>query len=481
MTSLSDAIASTRMRLAAHGQEHVLRFIGELDGTRARALLAQCDALPLDLLAREMTAILGTAQSGMAEPSHTRIEAVDVIPAHPEGWVEYATAGEALLRAGKVACFTVAGGQGTRLGWDAPKGTFPASPITQRSLFQIFAEGIRGLRERFGAPLDWIVMTSPQNDVPTREFFQSHGSWGLAPGTVRFIVQGTMPALDRRGKILLSDRSELATNPDGHGGSIRALAESGELARLRGRGVEHLSYFQVDNPLVHPAEPLFLGLHATHPSSGGQMSSRSVSRRSAAEKVGVFCQRAGRVGIIEYSDMPPELAAAVLDDGRLLHGAGNIAVHALSLAFIEQLTQDGLALPFHVAHKKVPCLDSGGVLQAPSEPNGIKLETFIFDALPLADRPIVVDSRRDEWYAPIKNADGGDSPATSKAAQVARAARWLEACGVRAPRNGDGDVDAVIEVDPAVALSENDLRTALATGQARAPKQVNPGDRFVVA
>ncbi|MDA0802347.1 MAG: UTP--glucose-1-phosphate uridylyltransferase [Planctomycetota bacterium] len=478
MTSLKDAIAATRERLAAHGQEHLLRFVGELDESRARAVLAQCDGLPLDLLAREMPTILGTAQ---ADSTHARIEPVDVIPAHPEGWIEFAAAGEALLRAGKVACFTVAGGQGTRLGWDAPKGTFPASPVTERSLFQIFAEGILGLRKRYGAALDWIVMTSPQNDAPTREFFGAHGSWGLAPGTVRFIVQGTMPALDRRGKILLSDRGELATNPDGHGGSIRALAESGELARLRKQGVEHLSYFQVDNPLVHPAEPLFLGLHATHPSSGGQMSSRSVARRSASEKVGVFCQRAGRVGIIEYSDMPPELAAAVLDDGRLLHSAGNIAVHALSIGFIERLTHGGFALPFHVARKRVPCLDADGVLQVPAEPNGLKLETFIFDALPLADRPIVVDSCRDDWYAPIKNADGGDSPTTSKAAQVARAARWLGACGVSVPRDQDGAVDAVIEIDPALALSVDDLRAAFASGRADAPQSLGQGSRTLLS
>ncbi len=477
MSSLSNAIAASRNRLAAHGQEHVLRFVEELDEPRARALLAQCDALPLEVLAREMPTILGTTGG---EPAHASIEPMDVLPAHAEAWGQYAAAGEALLRAGKVACFTVAGGQGTRLGWDAPKGTFPASPVTQRSLFQIFAEAIRGLRARCDAPLDWIVMTSPQNDSQTREFFQAHEQWGLAPGTVRFIVQGTMPALDRQGKILLADRGELAVNPDGHGGSIRALAVNGELRRLRAQGVEHLSYFQVDNPMVHPAEPLFLGLHATHPSSGGEMSSRSIPRRSASEKVGVFCRREGRVGIMEYSDIPPELSAAVLDDGRLLHSAGNIAVHALSLEFMERLTQGGLALPFHVAHKKVPCLDREGVLQAPGAPNGIKLETFIFDALPLADRPIVVDSRRDDSYAPIKNADGGDSPATSKAAQVDRAARWLGLCGVIVPRSEGGAVDAVIEIDPAVALTAEDLRAALSTGQVGPLAPLQAGSQLVV-
>lgn len=480
-------IESLRARLADAGQGHLLRFLGTLTGSDSASLIRQCTALPLDLVAREAAALRQGAHAASlggagadASAGGAKLEPAEVISQHAPDWPAFQRAGEQLLRDGAVACFTVAGGQGTRLGWDAPKGTFPSTPIRQASLFQVFAEAIRGLRHRFSAPLDWIVMTSPQNDEATRAFFQAHNFFHLGAETVRFVVQGTMPALGLDGRILLASEGEVATSPDGHGGSIRALAESGELRRLRAAGVKHLSYFQVDNPLAHPADPLFLGIHATHPSSGGHMSSRSVRRAGPGEKVGVFCRRGDRTEVVEYSDLPASLAHATLDDGNLLHSAGNIAVHALSLDFIDSLTRGGLALPFHHALKKVPCLDEEGRLHEPTAPNAVKLETFIFDALPLASRPVVVDTSRSECFAPIKNATGADSATSSRAAQVARAAAWLESAGVAIPRDAEGEPECLLEIAGDVALTAEELRDAACIGRVRLPRAVERGGRLLV-
>ena len=473
MDTLQHDIHVARQRLERCGQQHILAFVDTLDPSRQRSLLNEIAVLPL----HELEPLLGSIRSGDGTATAATDSIAPLVPiaAHPTNEAQFKTSGQSLLSQGKVACFTVAGGQGTRLGWDAPKGTFPASPVTQKSLFQLFAEGILGLRRRFNARIDWIVMTSPQNDGATRDFFEAHQWWGLGASTVRTVVQGTMPAIGRDGRILLAGRGEIATNPDGHGGSIRALQMSGELSRLLKEGVEQLSYFQVDNPLVHPADPTFLGVHTSHPQSGGEMSSRSVERANAGEKVGVFCRRAGRVEVVEYSDMPPALSAAVDASGRLLHGAGNIAVHLISTRFIERLAKGEVAaLPFHLAHKKVPCIDDHGNELVIDAPNGIKLETFIFDAVPLAHHPVVQDSLRGESFAPIKNADGQDSPATSMTAQTARAVSWLESAGVELPRRADGTVDARVEISPSTALCAEDLANAAL------PKAISRGATIVL-
>src|SRR5690606_20190661 len=185
--------------------------------------------------------------------------------------------------AGKVAAFTVAGGQGTRLGYDGPKGCFPGGAVSQKPLFQMFAEGIaaagRVARQLGGPAIPWAIMTSPLNDEPTQAFFREHDFFGLSPDDVMFFQQGTLPSLDiETGRLLLAEKGQIATNPDGHGGSIDALHKSGVLTRLQERGVEHISYFHVDNPLVRVIDPVFLGLHTTADDSSGLMSSKMLPK-----------------------------------------------------------------------------------------------------------------------------------------------------------------------------------------------------------
>ncbi len=463
-----DLVERVRHRLASVDQSHVLNFYPRLTPDQQRALLAQADSMDLEALPGLVREYV-LKKPGFAMPS--RLEPVKYYPHDPRSRVRAwdceaaRNAGEGLIRSGKVAAFVVAGGQGSRLGFEGPKGCFPAGAVTRKSLFQIFAEGILGVQDRAGGGvvLPWYIMTSPLNHEATASFFESHKFFGLRRDQVMFFQQGVMPSLDiRTGKVLMASAHEVATNPDGHGGSIRALHVSGALADMAQRGVEHLSYFQVDNPLVRVIDPVFLGLHSSAPDSSGEMSSKMVAKAEPDEKVGVFCLSDGRTEVMEYSDMPKDLQGARNADGRLTYNAGNIAVHALSRAFVERLaTDERFSLPCHRAEKKIPCVDPvTGAAIAPTENNGVKLEKFIFDALGLCRQSLVYETDRVEEFAPIKNATGVDSVESSRTLQTLRAARWLEAAGVQVPRRADGSPDCVLEISPRTAQTPEDLRDA---------------------
>ena len=464
----TDAERTLADTLESHGQGHVLRYADSLSPADHKAFHAQLASIDLPLVSRLV--------KGGAEAK------VDYAAARPAPYVALGSPvgaarahGEALLRAGKVAVFTVAGGQGTRLGWKGPKGTFPATVVTGKPLFRVFAEQIAAAEKRYGRSLPWYIMTSPLNSADTRAFFRDNNWFGRNPADTFLFEQGTMPSITFDGKLILETPASLALNPDGHGGAIRALHASGALEDMQARGVEHMSYFQVDNPMVRIADPVFLGLHASGDGSSGEMSSKMVAKRDAAEKVGVFCEVDGKTVVIEYSDMPAELTNSLDAQGKLRFNAGSIAIHAISVAFMQRLTQGDFALPFHRAKKKVPYwCDAQKKTVEPTEPNAIKFEAFIFDALSLAKKSLVMETSRTEEVAPLKNASGEDSPAWSHQIQSNRNGDWLEKFGVKIPRKPNGDVDARIEIAAETALEADDL------ADLSLPREIKPGEEVLL-
>ncbi len=463
---MQERFESIRQSLDAVGQSHVLRHWGSLQAKQRAALLAQLQELDLALLVRltSETDEAAPVDFAMTEPALFRAIGDPSLPS-------FRAAGEEMLRAGRVAAFTVAGGQGTRLGWRGPKGSYPATVVTGKPLFRVFAEQIAAAEKRYGRVVPWYIMTSPINDEETRAFFQDNNWFGRSPRDTLLFPQGTMPSITLDGKLILESPCSLALNPDGHGGSLRALAASGAVEDMKARGIEQISYFQVDNPLVKVIDPAFLGLHATAPDSSGEMSSKMVRKRNAAEKVGVFCHHAGKTIVVEYSDLPRALAEATDPDGMLRFAAGSVAIHAISVAFVDRLTQGDFALPFHRAKKKVPyyCERTAATIE-PSEPNAIKFETFIFDALVLTKQSLLLETSRVEEFAPIKNSSGEDSPSSSHQTQSNRNGAWLERFGTQVPRRANGDVDARIEISAATALYEDDLMPLAAAEQL--PKRI---------
>src|SRR5262249_1684314 len=233
--------------------------------------------------------------------------------------------GEAALVRGEVAVLIVAGGQGSRLGFDEPKGMFPIGPVSNKSLFQLHTEKVLALTRRYRKLVPLLVMTSPATHQATTAFFAKNLYFGLTSNQISFFCQGTMPALDlATGKLIMESRSRLFLSPNGHGGTITGIAQSGLLDRLRSQNISQIFYLQVDNPLVKIADPLFLGHHLCH---AAEVSSKVVAKEGPGDKLGNMVLVDGRCSMIEYSDLPEDLARETDESGRLRLWAGSPAIH----------------------------------------------------------------------------------------------------------------------------------------------------------
>jgi UDP-N-acetylglucosamine/UDP-N-acetylgalactosamine diphosphorylase len=294
-------------------------------------------------------------------------------------------------------------------------------------------------------------MTSRENDRETHEFFKKHDFFGLEQGYVQFLVQGEIPSLDQEGRLLLSRDVRIFKNPDGHGGSLRALKESGALKDMREKGIEEIFYFQVDNPLAKIADPLFIGAHVE---LGAEMSTKVVRKTDPSEKVGIIGKVNGKTGCIEYSEMTPAEINEKKQDGTLRFGSANIAIHMIKRTFIEQLTQDErFSLPYHVAVKDIECLEIENDRLVPQTRKGLKFEMFVFDALGFTTRSVTMQVNRDEEFSPVKNFDGADSPQTARQAMASRFTRWIKQSGKAA----NIPEDLMVEVSPLFALDESEF------------------------
>ena len=466
-------VENTKKLLGKHNQNHLLAFWDQLDTAQRQNLLAQIGRLDFPKIDDWVADFVEKPASARINTEFVPVWSYAPVPVDAEQQRKYARAvelGAELISSGKVAAFVVAGGQGTRLGFDGPKGNFPISPVKGKTLFQIFAETIAAVSEKYHARCPWYIMTSPLNHTETIEIFRANDYYGLDEGDVFIFQQGTLPNFSFDGKILLADKAKIACSPDGHGGSLKALYKSSALNDMKKRGADFISYWQVDNSLINIFDPLFIGLHAL---DKAEMSSKAVIKTGPYEKVGNFCLLDDRVTVIEYSDLPDDLARKRRADGSLNFELGSIAIHIINRAFVERLNTGGFSLPLHKAVKKIPYIDEEGNLVEPAEPNGVKLESFVFDALPLASNSIILQTLRSQEFAPAKNAAGVDSVEVAKQMIVARAADWLESAGVSVPRKPDGSADCLIEIAPGFALAKDDVKAKLN----RIP-QINSGDEI---
>lgn len=464
---MGQASADLRRRLERAGELQLLLGLEALSERERSAYLAELEALDWEEISglRTLLSAPPVFAGGRLEPARAfplRRDAAQA--AHAQ---RARAAGEDWLRSGSVAALTVAGGQASRLGWDAPKGVFPIGPLSNWSLFEIFARKLRASGARHGFRPLWYVMTSPQNDAATRAFFAEHAHFGLDPAQLFFFPQAMLPALSPEGHVLRSAPGRLFLAPTGHGGVLSALRRSGALEHAREHGVQRFSYFQVDNPLVVPFDPLFLGLHRL---DGARMSSKVVEKRDAAEKVGVLAWREGQLACIEYSDLPAELREAREPGGGLTYSAGSIALHVIERELVEELTGRGLSLPWHLARKTMSVLDHEG---RPVETTGIKFETFVFDALGFSPRSAVLEVERAREFSPVKNQSGEDSPARARADIARLHGRWAEAAGLAVPGPGEHGAPA-IEIDPLFADDEEMLRRRLPC----TPRRVGGGEFY---
>lgn len=373
--------------------------------------------------------------------------------------------GKAAIRAGKVAAVIMSGGQGTRLGYSGPKGCYNIGLPSKKSIFQVHMERLARVSALAHTnPLPVYIMTSYLNDTVIRDFFDAHDYWGYPRDAVYFFEQGLEPCLTTGGKLIVEDLDTLSMAPDGNGGIYSALEKSGAISNMLEQGVEHLHVYGIDNVLTKSCDPRFLGLCIDNDT---QVGNKVVWRASKSEKVGVSVCRGDRMEIIEYSEIPAGVADATDDHGKLKYGGGNICNHYMTLSFVQEiLTQ--LNKVYHLAKKKIPYWDTvTHSTVVPEESNGYKFELFIFDVFPLASRWLVMEVKREDEFAPVKNAPGSkmDAPEHAAAMLSAQAEGWLRAAGASIVRedeveNDEGDAGTTsmfCEVSPTLSYAGEGL------------------------
>ncbi|MBA2116492.1 putative uridylyltransferase [Planctomycetes bacterium FF15] len=437
------------------GQTEMAQYLAVSEESIAQKLAAQLEQIDL----QELTDLAGEQTSEQSPRDYTKLKPPKAVRLKDQADTsKVATArevGEQLLREGKVAALLVAGGQGSRLGFDHPKGMFPVGPVSGNTLFQIHLEKIVARSRRYGKAIPLYLMTSPATHDETIAFLDKHDRFGMAKEDLHIFCQGTMPAIDKEtNQLLLAEPDQLALSPDGHGGMLGAMVKSGCLKDMNQRGIEQIYYFQVDNPLADVCEPEFLGLHHQAES---EMSTQVVSKKLPEEKLGILAELNGQLQLVEYSELPATQAAEKIEDGTLKHWAGNIAVHGVKTSFLQRMSTQAGSLPWHKAIKKVPYVSPAGDTISPEAPNAIKFERFIFDLLPQAQNPMVVEVDPALRFAPVKNADGApsDTPQAAKEALCAVHRSWLKQCGVECAD------DRMIEISPLTAVDADQLKEKL--------------------
>lgn len=454
-SQLKDQVES---RLVQLGQGHILRFWDDLNDQQQTALANQIAGIDFALLERlKKTESVSNHWADLAARANVPPAITLQDFSNPESLAKAEAIGRQTLEQGHVGMILVAGGQGSRLGFDHPKGMFPIGPVSNRTLYQIHFEKVLARSRQFGRSIPIYVMTSPPTHEETTNFLAEHRYFGVEPDNVMIFCQGTMPAVDHEGKLLLSDKGTIFVSPDGHGGMLAAFEKSGCLRHARDRGIEHLFYGQVDNPLIQICEPSLVGYHIQAQS---EMTSQVVRKTEPTQKVGNVVEVDGKVQIIEYSDLPEQFARQVSEDGSLKLWAGSIAVHIFTVDFLQRALEQADSLPFHRANKKVSYINEFGDSMVPAEPNATKFEKFIFDLLPSANNAIVCEVDPAEGFCAVKNAAPApaETPAHVKQAISDQHRRWLEASGVTVAAGVD------VEINPLFAPDVETLRTKVQPG-----------------
>lgn len=455
----------------AHQQQHLLQFWDELTPAEQVRFAQQMADLDWNLV-RQLLQVLDENSPGIPDaatirpPSH--VVRCPKSPTDQLKWDQAQKIGEQVLREGKVAAVLLAGGQGTRLGFPHPKGMFPIGPISGKSLFAILAEQIVSMSQRYGNSIPYLIMTSDGTHDETVKYFEQNNYFGVPRQDLFFFQQGFAPTLDlTTRRLFLAEKGLVSMSPDGHGGLLAALLKAGLFEELRRRGIEYLFSHQVDNPLIKACDPTFIGLHIQH---SAEVSTKVVAKLGPDEKVGVAADQGGRTAIVEYSDLPRELAEHCEENGDLTYWAGSTAIHLFNVSFIENIATSLTSLPWHRAIKQVPYVDELGIQVRPETPNGVKFERFLFDTLPLAETALIVETLRDEEFAPLKNKSGDFSAEYVQARMLNLAIDWIESSGIHVP------VDAKIEISPSVAMNRADVarhKAHLAALQFNRPIYVN--------
>lgn len=387
-----------------YNQSHLLRFYDTLDAAGQEKLLGQIASLQLDQPQFQNRDALTRSRGKFSPLGALTLEEIR------EKETVFREIGLQAIRERKIGAVLLAGGQGSRLGFEHPKGMFNMGKTRDLYIFQCLIENLKKVTEEAGAFVPLLIMTSEQNDGETREFLKAKGYFGYPEEEIHFFKQETEPAVDEAGKILLAAPDEIVLSPNGNGGWFSSMQRAGLLKKVQEMGLDWLNVFAVDNVLQQIADPVFLGATIA---SGCACGGKVVSKANPDERVGVLCLEDGKPSIVEYYEMTEEMRTQHQPDGSLSYRFGVILNY---LFRVDRLMDTlGADFPLHVAHKKIPHIDETGKQVIPTEPNGYKFETLVLDMVHMQDSCLAFEVQREKEFAPVKNAEGVDSVLTAQA------------------------------------------------------------------
>ncbi len=396
-----------RKTLKKYSQEHLLNGYDKLPETKQKQLLEQIEHTDFELINSLYNKTKEKAE--ISESEITPIEYWDKSKIKGE-YKEFQETGEKAIRNGKLAVVTMAGGQGTRLGHKGPKGTFDIGLESHKSLFELLCDSLKTEGKKYGVTVPWFIMTSRENNKETVEFFAKHRNFGYEKDkNLFFFIQGELPMIDTEGKILIGEDGLIKEAADGHGGIYEALVKSGMIKKMRELGVEWIFVGGVDNCLAKMVDPILMGLAIE---KNVTAAGKSVVKVSPQEKVGVFCKKNGKPSVVEYTEIPEEMAEEVDENGELVYGESHMLCNLFNIDAVERMGKK--PLPYHIAFKKATYIDHDGNKVIPDGPNAYKFEAFLFDAFGELDDMAILRVKREEEFAPVKNAQGTDSPETAR-------------------------------------------------------------------
>ena len=382
--------------LKEHHQEHLLTFWGELDGPSREELLSEIEQIDWNIFSPE-------AHIGPVKGDISPIGGL-LVPEIEARRREFFEAGKAAIQAGKVAALLLAGGQGTRLGYGGAKGTVNIGVTRPLYIYECLINNLLEVTKACGAYVPLYIMTSGKTDSETRAFLKEHAYFGYPEEEVRFFLQDMAPATDFSGNILLEERGRLALSPNGNGGCFSSLKRAGLWEEAKKRGVEWFNVFAVDNVLQRIADPVFVGATVL---SNANCGAKFVKKCEPHERVGVLCLRGGVPDVVEYYDLPEEMANFRDERGELVYSFGVILNYLFKREALESIERS--TIPVHLAKKKVPYLNEAGEKVVPETENAYKYETLAVDIVRLMGSCLPFEAVREHEFAPIKNATGADS------------------------------------------------------------------------
>lgn len=390
-----------------YNQPHILKSYERLNEKDKEKLIEQILRIDFEQILNlyEKTKVPVEFKDSKIEP----IPAIDSVKLSDEEKEKYTKIGEEILKAGKHAAVTMAGGQGTRLGHNGPKGTFDLGLPSHKSLFEILCDGLKETCGKYGTIIPWYIMTSRENDEATRKFFEDNNYFEYPKENIMFFKQGELPMIDDDGKIILDEKGLIKEAADGHGGVFESIYKNGALEDMKKRGIEWIFIGGVDNVLVRMADPTFIGFVADN---NYKIASKTIVKEYPEERVGVFCKKDDKPYVIEYTEISKEMANEKNTAGELVYSEAHMLLNMFNIEILEEIAS--VKLPYHSAYKKASYMDDDGKIINPETPNAYKFETFIFDAFGLAQDVGLYRGRREEDFSPVKNASGVDSPETAR-------------------------------------------------------------------